>query len=107
MLDSLPEVFATELSPSGLNAVGHALVHAEILSVRLKPHTHPLPLDHGRDLLSALAMLQAGEVRGLLVRYRSADAEWLDTLERTASGGRLVRLKLESQAPRAPSALGV
>jgi hypothetical protein len=50
-------------------------------------------LPHGAPSLDdAEAMLRAGNIRGLQVRYRFGEQSWCDTLMPLPSGARLVRI---------------
>lgn len=46
-------------------------------------------------LWQAVEALQAGELRGVQVRYHWRGEEWLDTLLRVPGGTRIVRIKAE------------
>lgn len=45
------------------------------------------------DLDTARDLLMGGHVRAIQVRYAYQDAQWLDTLMRTPSGVRVVRMQ--------------
>ena len=45
------------------------------------------------DLRTAISMLQAGELRGVQVRYVHEGAQWWDTLMGTPQGIRTVRIR--------------
>lgn len=47
------------------------------------------------DLKTAMSMLQAGELRGVQVRYKHDGAQWWDTLMGTPQGIRIVRIRHE------------
>lgn len=49
----------------------------------------PITLDEARELL------RAGTLRGVQVRYRHDGAQWWDTLMRTPTGVRVVRIRHE------------
>jgi hypothetical protein len=51
------------------------------------PEDAQLTLERGWELL------QAGQLRGLQVRYRYDGADWWDTLMKTSGGIRLVRIR--------------
>jgi hypothetical protein len=56
---------------------------------------HPIPL---ADLVAARDQLVAGELHGLQVTYVFADATWIDTLLRTETGARLLRMAAPSSS---------
>lgn len=90
----LPDLQKADLHPDTLRELFRDVAeHTELVSVTLKgvaeQYTDERPVDLGR----AEALLGAGEVRGVQIRYRFDGAQWWDTLMRTPKGVRLVRIR--------------
>ena len=64
----------------------------ELLGVTVKGAATQRVPDRAWTLAEALAAWRAGAARGLQLRYRHEGLEWWDTLLRTPSGTRLVRI---------------
>lgn len=66
---------------------------AEVIDVRLKGQAEARADEGVVTLRTARAGLESNAVQGVQIRYRFAGAEWWDTLIRTPSGVRLVRIR--------------
>lgn len=90
----LPEVHEALLDVDTLQRLREDLTQAATLldvSIKLGAELHA---DHARPSLDeALALLVAGRVRGVQVRYLHGGVEWWDTLLGTPKGVRLVRVR--------------
>lgn len=66
---------------------------AEILAILCKGGARDRGTGVAPNLAEARALLTAGTVRGVQIRYRWQQAEWWDTLMCTPEGIRLVRMR--------------
>lgn len=91
MSDPLPRLTAAELDPATLDALFSDLASCvEVDQVLIKDGS-------GRDAVTAASLADAraaitAGARGVQIRYRWQDAWWFDTLMRTPTGVRLVRM---------------
>ncbi len=91
----LPELQTGDLDAPTLAALFDDLErHTDVLDVLVKGsptrHVSPTPI----PLREAQALLAAGEVRGVQVRYRWQGAEWRDTLMQLPAVVRVVRMQM-------------
>lgn len=90
---ALPDVHEATLDAateaSLLNDIG-ALT--EVLGVTLKGAATERVSERPLTLAEALDAWRSGAARGMQIRYRHQGVEWWDTLLRTPSGARLVRI---------------
>ena len=95
----LPELQDTILDPGTLQQLVHDLTTCtEVQDVLLKGGPMARTNAKSVSLADAVEQLQAGGVFGVQVRYRWEEAEWRDTLMRTPSGIRLVRMRMPDLA---------
>lgn len=99
----LPDLHTAELDPPTFAALFDDLeAHAEDLDVRIKGEATghaaagPIPLREAQRLLAG------GVVRGVQIRYRWAGVEWTDTLLRSPTSIRVVRMKVPSDGGDTP-----
>lgn len=91
--DALPDVHEGELDEATLDAlVGDILRETRVLSVLTKGGAESLSEGATVALPDAVALLRAGRVRAVQVRYVFQGAHWTDTLLRGATGVRVVRI---------------
>ncbi|MDP2304711.1 MAG: hypothetical protein Q8P18_01620 [Pseudomonadota bacterium] len=91
----LPDLHTAELDPPTFAALFDDLErHAEGLEVRIKGAATANAAEGTVSLREAQELLAGGAVRGVQIRYRYAGAEWTDTLLRSATSIRVVRMKV-------------
>ena len=90
---TLPDVYQADLDEEAYHALLADLASLDALEVAVK-HTAQQRSEEGRawTLAEARAALDEGRVRALQVRYAHEGQVWIDTLVRTPSGVRLVRI---------------
>lgn len=88
-----PDLHESMLDEAKLDALFNDIaMEAQVLSVLLKGGAEVLAEGGDVALSDALAMLKGGRVRAVQVRYVHRGQGWTDTLLRTASGYRVVRI---------------
>jgi len=89
-----PDLHEAMLDEARLDALFNDIaMEAQVLSVLLKGGAEVLAEGGDVALPDALAMLKAGRVRAVQVRYVHRAKAWTDTLMRTATGAyRVVRI---------------
>jgi hypothetical protein len=88
-----PDLHESMLDESKLDALFNDIaMEAQVLSVLLKGGAEVLAEGGDVALSDALARLKGGRVRAVQVRYVHRGQAWTDTLMRTASGYRVVRI---------------
>lgn len=88
-----PDLHESILDEARLDALFNDIaMEAQVLSVLLKGGAEVLAEGGDVALSEALTMLKAGRVRAVQVRYVHRGKAWTDTLLRTASGYRVVRI---------------
>lgn len=92
----LPELTEAVLDDDTLAALVRDLRgETQLLEVQLKGGQFERGQRHQIPLEQAVSMLTAGEIRGVQIRYRWSEQEWLDTLLRHPEGIKLVRIQVE------------
>lgn len=102
-MEPLPDLHTADLDPATFAALFDDLERdAEVLDVLVKgaPTTHASEVPV--TLREAQAMLAAGVVRGVQVRYRWEGAEWRDTLLRLPTTIRVVRMRMPDASMDTP-----
>lgn len=90
----LADLYQAELDASTLDALFADLAaHAEIFEVRSKGGARAMAGAEALSLEQARALLAAGAVRGIQIRYRFEGEVWLDTLLAGPTAVRLVRAR--------------
>jgi ferredoxin-type protein NapG len=98
----LPELHEGDLDGAGLRALFRDLsAAAQITQVRCKQAPGQRAEPAARTAEEALALILAGHVRGVQVRYRYEEQDWCDTVLAKGDGYRVVRVA----APVTPSGL--
>jgi len=88
-----PDLHESILDEARLDALFNDIaMEAQVLSVLLKGGAEVLAEGGDVALSEALSMLKEGRVRAVQVRYVHRGKAWTDTLLRTASGYRVVRI---------------
>ncbi len=88
-----PDLHESILDEARLDALFNDIaMEAQVLSVLLKGGAEVLAEGGDVALSEALSMLKEGRVRAVQVRYVHRGQSWTDTLLRTASGYRVVRI---------------
>ncbi|MDP2316359.1 MAG: hypothetical protein Q8P41_25905 [Pseudomonadota bacterium] len=94
-MEPLPDLHTSDLDPAAFGALFDDLErHAEVLDVLVKGDAARRASDVPVPLREAQAMLAAGLVRGVQIRYRWDGAEWRDTLMRAPLAIRIVRMRM-------------
>lgn len=93
-MNDLPETWESELDDDTLEALFRDIAQTTVLEVLVKGAPTALTDARRPTLEEARAMLAAGEIRGVQLRYVHDGVEWWDTLLATPTGGvRLVRIR--------------
>lgn len=94
-MEPLPDLHTSDLDAATFAALFDDLErHAEVLDVLVKGDARANASDVPVPLREAQAMLAAGVVRGVQIRYRWEGAEWRDTLLRLPTNIRIVRMRM-------------
>lgn len=94
-MEPLPDLHTGDLDADTLAALFDDLErHAGVLDVLVKGAAGAHASDAPVPLREAQAMLAAGRVRGVQIRYRWDGAEWRDTLLRLPHATRVVRMRM-------------
>lgn len=93
----LPELHTALLDDAGLEALFRDLeVCAEIMEINAKFAARDYVPEHARlNLAEAHQLLIQRAARGVQIRYRYEDADWMDTLLLQDNAYRLVRIRPE------------
>lgn len=90
---NLPQVHDALLTPPAIDALFADLeLMAQALEITARAPGARRAATDRLTLADARAALTSGTVAALQVRYRFDGADWCDTLIRTASGARLIRI---------------
>jgi hypothetical protein len=88
-----PEMHQGLLDQATIAQYFEDLEHAHVYDVLVKGAPKRYAEEGSFDLSRGRELFQSGHVRGLQVRYRWNDADWWDTLMRSAQGVRIVRVQ--------------
>ena len=98
-LPNLPPISQATITAGDIEALFSDLrQYAETTHVQIQEQS-PTRGDVMVSLADALRAIQRGSAQRIQVRYKFDESQWCDTLIKSASAWRLVRIRLDDQSP--------
>lgn len=93
VMEPLPNLYSGELDLAALSTLFEDLsAHAQVTEILVKGGATQHASGVRASLPEAYALLVAGAVRAVQIRYRWENQDWSDTILKTAGGARVVRM---------------